>query len=279
MLARAEVPAGPMVPHRYRVRWRRQETPDTWTVALGPVDGSLRPFRPGQFNMLYAFGIGEVPISVSGDPGDQSLLVHTIRAVGPVTEALCGAEPGTMLGLRGPFGTDWRLEEAEGTDLVIVAGGIGLAPLRPVVYRVLAERGRFERVSLLVGARSPDLLLFREELDAWRETLDVDVAVDRGDPVWAGHVGVVTELILDAPFDPDRAMAMVCGPEVMMRFTARALLERGLRPGRIRISMERNMKCAIGHCGHCQFGPEFVCKDGPVFPYERVERLLAIREV
>jgi anaerobic sulfite reductase subunit B len=267
-----------MVPHRYRVGWRRRDTVDTVTFGLDPIDGPLPPFAPGQFAMLYAFGVGEVPISVSATP-PEGQLVHTIRDVGPVSHALCGASEAEMVGVRGPFGTSWAAEDAAGRDLVILAGGVGLAPLRPVIDQVLADRDRFGMVCLLAGARSPDALLFRDEFDAWSEHLDVQMIVDHAEPTWPGRIGVVTELLETARFDAESALSLVCGPEVMMRFAARSLLNAGVTADRIRISMERNMKCAIGHCGHCQFGAEFVCKDGPVFTYADVEPLLRVREV
>lgn len=272
-------PLAPMTPLPYRVEAKRWETPDTATLALDPAGPAAAPFRPGQFHMLYAFGVGEVPISVSGDADETGPLVHTIRSVGAVTRALCALEESDPLGLRGPFGTGWDVEDGEGRDVVVVAGGLGLAPLRPAILRLLRNRDRYGEVSILVGAREPEGLLFAEEIASWHDRLHVDVTVDRASQTWRGNVGVVTELIAAAPFHPSRTLALVCGPEIMMRFTARALLERGVPPGDLRLSMERNMRCAIGHCGHCQFGPEFVCKDGPVFPYERVARLLEISEV
>ncbi|HEX6262374.1 MAG TPA: FAD/NAD(P)-binding protein [Actinomycetota bacterium] len=269
---------GPMTPLPYRVEARRWETPDTATLALSPIDAAAPPFRPGQFHMLYAFGIGEVPISVSGDADEAGPVLHTIRSVGAVTRALCALEEGDTVGLRGPFGAGWDEDEAEGLDVVVVAGGLGLAPLRPAVLRLLRNRDRYNDVSVLVGAREPEGLLFAEELASWHDRLHVDVTVDHASPTWRGKVGVVTELIDGAPFDPSRAVALVCGPEIMMRFAVRALTERGVPPGSVRISMERNMKCAIGHCGHCQLGPEFVCKDGPVFTYERLAGWMEVAE-
>lgn len=229
--------------------------------------------------MLYAFGVGESAISFSGSSGRGVL--HTVRAVGAVTRAICRARKNDVLGVRGPYGTGWGLDGAEGADVVIVAGGIGLAPLRPAIETIIARRDRYGRVAVLVGARSEDLLLFRNELSGWRARFDIqaEVTLDVGNPRWHGNVGLVTELIPSASFDPADTVALVCGPEVMMRFVAAELIDRGADPENIRVSMERNMKCAIGHCGHCQFGPEFVCRDGPVFPYERVAPLLALREV
>lgn len=276
------VPAHPMIPSLYAVQRVKAETADTFTFDLAPIDGQPPfAFAAGQFNMVYLPGVGEVPISISGDPGRPGTLVHTIRAVGAVTQAMKKLKPGAPLGIRGPFGVGWPVEACDGKDVVIVAGGIGLAPLRPVLYRLLADRDRYGRVILLYGSRTPDDLLFRREIASWRARLDlhVYVTVDRGAGQWHGYVGVVTTVIPKAPFTPDRTIAMVCGPEVMMRFTAMALAERGIPDPSIYVSMERNMKCGIGLCGHCQYGPTFVCKDGPVFRYDRIRHLLPLREV
>lgn len=272
----------PMTPRPFRVAERRQETHDTWTLALEPADGGPAPeFGPGQFNMLYAFGVGEVPVSIAGEPGTGGPLLHTVRAVGPVSEAICRAEPGTQLGLRGPFGSSWPLAAAAGRDVVIVAGGLGLAPLRGVLLAALARREELAGVILLLGGRSPDELLYGAEMETWAADprLELGVTVDAAGPGWDGHVGVVTTLIGDAPFDPARAVAFVVGPEVMMRFTAQALLERGLAPERLHLSFERNMKCAVTHCGRCQLGPTFVCREGPVMSVATAGRLLGVREL
>jgi NAD(P)H-flavin reductase len=270
-----------MVPERFRVTRRRQETADTWTLELEPVDraGGLE-FEPGQFTMLYAFGAGEVPISISGDPAAPRQLVHTVRAVGAASTAICRTEPGRMLGVRGPFGSHWPVKDAWGMDVVVVAGGIGLAPLRPVIYEILNTRDRFAGATLLYGGRQPEQLLYTGELDQWRERgLDVEITVDIAAPEWPGRVGVVPTLIERARFDPAAAVAFVCGPEAMIRFSAETLMERGVAPDRVHISMERNMKCAVGHCGHCQLGPEFVCRDGPVFTFERMRAAFEVREL
>jgi len=276
----ARTPA-PMTPTRWRVLRRRRETHDTCTLELEPLDTDGMAFRPGQFNMLYVFGIGEVPISISGDPAQPDRLVHTIRAVGPVSTALCARKAGDVIGVRGPFGSAWPVEAAEGYDVVVMAGGIGLAPLRPAIYHLLQHRGHYGNLVLLYGARTPRDLLYVRELERWRGRFDVqvEVTVDHAGAGWFGHVGVVTTLLPRAHFDPEETIAFVCGPEIMMRFAAKALMERGVAPERIYLSMERNMKCAIGLCGHCQFGPVFICKDGPVFDFARVARLLTIREL
>ncbi|MBI2928179.1 MAG: FAD/NAD(P)-binding protein [Verrucomicrobia bacterium] len=280
--ASAPPAADAMVPASYRVRRLRRETHDTFTVELQPATGNGGfAFAPGQFNMLYLFGVGEVPISISGDPARRDAVFHTTRAVGTVTRAMARLKAGDVLGVRGPFGSHWPVEEAEGNDVVIVAGGIGLAPLRPSLYHILSRREKYGRVVLLYGARTPADILYRKELEQWRARFDLEVyaTVDRAHADWRGNVGVVTALIPRAPFDPLNTLAMVCGPEIMMRFTVAELHKRGVALDAIYLSMERNMKCAIGFCGHCQYGPTFICKDGPVFRYDRVKDWLAKWEV
>lgn len=264
----------------YRVVGRYQETVDVVTLQLEASDGSRLRYAAGQFNMLYAYAMGEVAISISGNPNAAGPLTHTIRNVGSVSRALCGLQVGETLGVRGPFGSSWGLDSAAGCDLVIIAGGIGLAPLRSVVTQVLSERARYRTVEVVIGTRTPEELAFKEEVDAWRRLpdLSVHVTVDRATPAWRGTVGVVTTVLPRIHCEPS-AIALVCGPEVMMRFTALALMERGLPASRIRVSMERNMQCAIAQCGHCQLGSAFVCADGPVMTWERVEPLLAVRQL
>jgi NAD(P)H-flavin reductase len=259
-----------------RVAERRRETADTWTVRLEAANGGFASFTPGQFAMLYVFGAGEVPISVSEIPAAGDTLVHTVRAVGATTRALCDSPAGATIGLRGPFGNGWPVEQAEDRDVVVVAGGLGLAPLRPLVHELLAHRERYRRAEVLYGGRSPSELLYRDEIDDWRRELDVELIVDAPEPGWEGDVGVVTRLIRRATLDPARTIALACGPEVMMRFAAVALRERGVAAADIWVSLERSMKCATGHCGHCQLGPLFVCNDGPVVTYDRVERLMTV---
>lgn len=274
-------PRDPFVPLPYRVRRARRELPAITTLELEPLAGEAPPYQPGQFNMLYAFGIGEVAISMSGDPAQPGAFVHTVRDVGAVSGALARLGTGAVLGVRGPFGTAWPVAEAEGSDVVIVAGGLGLAPLRPAIYHVLANRARYGRVAILYGTRSPADILYRTELARWRRRLDVEVmvTVDHADANWHGDVGVVPRLVSRVGFDPRNTVGLICGPEVMMRFTARALATAGIPEADIHLSMERSMKCAIGLCGHCQFGPDFICKDGPVMRYDRIAGILAVREI
>lgn len=272
----------PMVPDLWRLKRVHRDTADTFTMELESAEGKRDlPFAAGQFNMLYVYGVGEVPISISGDPTNPSKIVHTTREVGPVTRALRKLKPSECLGLRGPFGVGWPVKEARGADVVIVGGGIGLAPLRPAIHQVLADRSLYGRVAVLYGTRTPADILFLKELQQWhsRFDLEVHVTVDRGIGDWRGNVGVVTTLIPRAPFDPASTVAMVCGPEVMMRFTVQALETRGVPLENIYLSMERNMKCAAGFCGHCQYGPTFICKDGPVFPYSCIQPLMSVREI
>ena len=271
-----------MLPAPYRVERVRREMADVFTLDLGANGGpGGLAFAPGQFTMLYVFGVGEVPISISGDPTEPGKLVHTVRAVGAVTRALCDSKRGSTIGVRGPFGSSWPMQEAEGRDVVIVAGGIGLAPLRPAIYHLLANRQRFESIVILYGARTPEDLLFARELEKLRGRFDLEVrvAVDSAGPDWRGRIGSVTTLIPRATFDPGNTVAMVCGPEIMMRFTVQELATFKVDPGRIWISTERNMKCAVGFCGHCQLGPKFVCKDGPVFRHSELAPYLRIREI
>ncbi len=264
----------PLTPVPYVVVGRRRETADVVTLSLTACEDTNQflpgSFAPGQFNMLSAFGIGEAAISISNGPGEGPLQ-HTVRDVGPVTHALCETEPGGLVGVRGPFGNSWGVDTGPGAnapsvDVVVVAGGIGLAPLRGAIEHLLGGSSLGGgRVFILVGARSPDQVVFVGDIERWRHAgAYVEVSVDVATASWDGRVGVVTSLLEDAPFDPSRAVALVCGPEVMMRFSVRALLERGLSAERVRLSLERNMQCGIGSCGHCQLGPWLLCRDGPI---------------
>jgi NAD(P)H-flavin reductase len=269
-----------MLPVPYRVTDRQVETHDSATLHLEPVGAAVPAFRAGQFGMLYAPGIGEVAISIS-EIGPDGALVHTIRDVGAVSRALHDAQAGRVLGVRGPFGTNWGLDTAAGCDLVIVAGGVGLAPLRPVVLAALARRADYGHVVLVAGARSPEEFLFRDQLAEWtaRPDLDVEQTIDQPAIGWDGPIGFVTEPLARLDLDPLHTIAFVCGPEPMMRFSANLLLHKGIPAERIRISLERNMQCGVGLCGHCQLGPLLVCRDGPVVDYAVAGPLLGVREL
>lgn len=271
--------AATTVPVPYTVTRRTPETHDTVSLTLAPAGPPLAAFAPGQFAMLYAFGVGDVPISLSAHDGPHRL-VHTLRAVGAVTRALHDVAPGHQLGVRGPFGRGWRAPPSPGDDLVIVAGGIGLAPLRPVIHRAVADRSRHGRVAVLIGARTPEDLLYTAEYDTWRAAgVDVHVTVDRAGTGWRGHVGVVTALFARLTVRARATAAMLCGPEVMMRFAARGLLDLGIGEADVQVSLERNMRCAVARCGHCQLGPWLLCRDGPVVGYDRAAPLLGTKEL
>ncbi|MBI3599083.1 MAG: FAD/NAD(P)-binding protein [Nitrospinae bacterium] len=263
-----------------RVVW---ETEDTFSLMLEPgsEDGHPFQFLPGQFNMLYVFGVGESAVSISSDPSKQNTITHTIHRLGFVTSALSRFKRGDIIGLRGPFGTGWPVDRAKGMDICIVTGGIGLAPLRPVLYSLFRNRKDYGRIMLLYGARNPLDMLYRVELEQWGKLPNVDIliTVDHGDTSWKGHIGVVTNLFSYAKINAPKTIAMICGPEIMMKFTIQELWQRAVPPEQIFISMERNMKCGIGLCGHCQCGPKFVCKDGPVFALPQVSHLLEKKEI
>ena len=274
----------PWLAHSVRIQRMTPETPGVVTYDLVFDDEDTRndfSFRPGQFNMIYIPGIGEVAISISGNPHNCGIVPHTIREAGSVTQALAGLGEGGSVGLRGPFGAGWPVDKCAGKDLILAAGGIGVAPLRPVIYEILANRDRFGEVTLLYGCRMPSGILYQEEFETWRsQGIAVKTTVDRADESWGGNVGVVT-LLLDrlSLSSPSETVLMTCGPEVMMWYTVQSALERGLQENSIYVSLERNMNCAIGLCGHCQFGPEFLCKDGPVFPYDRVASILRVDDL
>jgi len=265
----------------FRVRKNRRETHDTRTLELVSADGTIPPtWRPGQFMMMYVFGEGEIPISISGDPARRDCITHSVRAVGPVSRAIAKAKAGSSIGLRGPFGSVWPTDQYQEHDIVLVAGGIGLAPLRPVVYAIMSNRKKYGSVFLLAGARMPDIFLYSQEMGRWRKRdLDVRLTVDAATSGWQGSVGPVTTLIPRLKFDPSRTVAFIVGPEIMMKLVVQELAQRGIALDRLYVSMERNMKCAVGFCGHCQLGPAFICKDGPVLPYSRLAPWLAIRNV
>jgi NAD(P)H-flavin reductase len=271
-----------MAPNPYRVRSRVVESPDSATLCLEPVGEVLPTPQPGEFMMLYAFGVGEAAISISGDPTvTDGSITHTIRAVGAVSRALHDAQPGTIIGVRGPFGTTWGLDDAAGRDLVMVAGGVGLCPLRPAVLGALDQRSQYGKVTLIVGARSQADFVFAAQLEKWADDPQIELHVTVDVPVqgWHGEVGLVTEPLRRLALDPDRTTAFLCGPEPMLRFGAEALTAKGLAPSDIRVSLERNMQCGIGLCGHCQLGPLLLCRDGPVVGYHVAGPLLRVKEL
>jgi NAD(P)H-flavin reductase len=278
----ANRPADQMTPHTAVVKGIQYDTRDVATYHLAFTDPAVAAgyrFLPGQFNMLHLPGLGEVAISISSDPDHPETLLHTIREAGNVTKAIARLKKGDLIGVRGPYGSAWPVEKAAGHDLILVSGGLGLPPLRPVIYHVARHRQQYGQVIILVGARSPDDLLFPDEYDAWREKdIEVIVTVDRADDSWHGHVGVVPMMFYKLRPDPRRTVVFSCGPEIMMRFVIYEALARRVPKERIYLSLERNMKCAIGFCGHCQFGPFFLCKEGPVLSFDRIEPYFGVEE-
>ncbi|MBU1275460.1 MAG: FAD/NAD(P)-binding protein [Proteobacteria bacterium] len=270
-----------MEPRPLVITKKRREIEGIHTFWLEPRDGGEFHFDPGQFNMLYVFGAGEVPISISGDPGKPGRLVHTVRAVGKATQRLCALKTGESLGVRGPFGSAWPMAQLEGKNIVFVTSGLGLAPLRPAVYWLLNHRQRYGKATLIYGARNPRRLLYVDELRKWRGRFDlrVELAVGSADPTWDGNIGVVTSLVSKTFVEPGNTVALICSSERMMRAMVEQLNQAGLNDGDIYLSLERSIKCGLGLCGHCQLGPTFICKDGPVYRYDQVKGLLAQREL
>lgn len=274
----------PMAPTLATIVAIKEESSNTRTYVLQLDDPDLRRryrFRPGQFNMVYAFGVGEAAISISSDPAQTDQLSHTVRQVGSVTRAFAKMQVGDRLGVRGPFGNGWPLDRCKGRDILVIAGGIGLAPLRPLIYSVLANRERFGRFILVYGGRSPADLLFQSELEQWRERADFDllISVDYAIADWHGPVGVVTDLIKRLRLRPERSSVMVCGPRIMNRFVTWQILRLRVPEDQLFVSLERNMRCGVGRCGHCQYGPKFVCKDGPVFSYASIRNIFGKDEI
>lgn len=269
----------PYLPREAEIVERVQESANTFSLHLRLTDGAPYDFSPGQFNMLYLHGCGEVPISIVEDAADSGILTHTVRALGRITNGLACLQVGDRIGLRGPFGQGWPMHKAEGRDVIVVTGGLGCAPSVSIIHHVLAHRERYGHLSILQGVKHTDDLIWRQQYDAWAAMPDTRVllAADVAEPGWTGHVGLVTTLFDQLEFDPKDSIAMLCGPEMMMRASAEDLHARGLPAEAIYLSMERNMQCAVGHCGHCQFGARFVCRDGPVFAWPALRELLGVR--
>lgn len=283
VLTQTNILTDPMMPQLVKINKLVWETEHVYTIYLSPneeMENGFR-FKPGQFNMVYVFGVGEAAISISSSPFNPKTLIHTIHKVGTVTSALSKCKKGDYIGIRGPFGSSWPVEAGIGKDMCIIAGGIGLAPLRPVIYSMFKNRKDYGKIYILYGARTPQDLLYRVELEQWAKLFDVEVhvTVDSGDQSWKGNIGFAAQLLTYLELDKKNTVSMVCGPEMMMKFTIEDILEKGLMEENIYLSLERNMKCAIGLCGHCQFGPKFICKEGPVFSFPGVRHLLERKEI
>lgn len=266
-----------VIPAIFRIEDRSEEFTGTVTLRIKGESAEIRGFQPGQFNMLYAFGAGEIPISMSGSTTDGNGYVHTIRGHGAVSRALAELREGDPLGVRGPFGCGWPLAQAANKEVLVIAGGLGMAPLRPLIYSLLEHDPAVSRIRLFYGARRPQEILYREELQQWSKSIELSLTVDHADAEWQGHIGVITGPLDKVDIDPGNTIAFLCGPEIMMRFCIQVLTAKGLPTSAIHLSMERNMKCATGQCGHCQWGPNFICKDGPVFCYEDIRQWFNIR--
>lgn len=269
----------PYVIHPATVMEKTREAEDINSYRLQLVDEEARRqfrFKAGQFNMVYLFGVGEVAISIVSDPDEPEVLDHTIRTVGRVTKAIADLQPGETLGIRGPFGEGWPLEEAKGRNVVIVTGGLGCAPVVGAIEYIFRRRTEYGSIKILHGVKTPHDLLYRERFDRWRRAPDTEVLLtsDQPDKTWSYHIGVVTELFEHVTNDPEKSIVLMCGPEIMMRLGAPILLRQGIPATAMYVSLERHMECGIGLCGHCQMGPYFLCKDGPVMRYDRVEQWL-----
>ena len=256
-----------------------RETQDIYTFRLRLTDATVRKafrFSGGQFNMVYAFGVGEAAVSIVSDPEEPELLDHTIRIVGRVTGAIGRLGPGDLLGIRGPYGRGWPLDSARGKDVVIVTGGLGCAPVVGAVECIFRRRAAYGAVKILHGVKAPDDLIYRKRFNSWRRQPDTEVYLSSDQPhkSWRYHVGVVTELFEAVVLNPERSVVMMCGPEIMMRVGIPILVRRGIPETAIYVSLERHMECGIGLCGHCQMGPFFICKDGPVMRYDTIAPLL-----
>ena len=273
----------PMLPYWAEIINIQTEAPGIATYSLRFIDNLVRKnyaFRPGQFNMLYMPGYGEAAISICSDPENLETLGHTIRSTGNVTQNIARLKVGDQIGVRGPFGTSWPIDQFIGTDLIIATGGVGAPSLRPVIYHVMRHRQDYGRVVLLYGARTPKDLQYTHEYEGWEKAgIETMITVDRADESWTGQVGVVPILFYRLRMDPKKSVIMTCGPEIMIRYVVFEALARRVPSNRIFVSLERNMKCGLGQCGHCQIGPYFVCKDGPIFSYEALEPYYSVEEL
>lgn len=271
----------PYLPMEAEVVEYIEESPTIFTLRLRLTDAQNNQqysFQPGQFNMLYLHGVGEVAVSIVSDPQDETLIDHTIRAVGRTTRGLQQLRKGDRLGLRGPYGRGWPMQQSRGHDVIIITGGLGCAPVVAVINFILMRRTEFGKLTIIQGVKHSDDLIWRKRYEYWNTLPETQVliAADNGGTFWPFHRGLVTDLLEQSIVDPVDAFAMLCGPEGLMQAASKGLLEQGLQPERIYLSMERNMQCAVGHCGHCQYGKDFICKDGPVFTYSAIHDRLGL---
>lgn len=268
------------IPDEAVIEERIQETKDLFTLRLRLTDANLQDafeFEPGQFNMLYLYGIGEIPISIVSDPACSQIIEHTIRVVGRVTQAMNNLKAGDRIGLRGPFGRGWPMLECRHKDIVIVTGGLGCAPSVSVINYIAQRRENFARLNIIQGVKHSADFIWKARYDKWRKLPDTKIllAADVGESLWPWHVGPVNQLFDQLEFDTDKVVIMICGPEGLMHVVCNHMLDNNVPAKQIYLSMERNMQCAVGHCGHCQYGSQFICKDGPVFSYDKIRHLFS----
>jgi len=255
------------------------ETSNIKTFMLKPREGI--GFRAGQFMDVTVPGVGEAPFTPSSDHNVKGRVDFTIMSAGRVTRILHGMKTGDRLGLRGPYGTAYPLDKFKFKEIFIVGGGVGLAPLRALLYALFNQIGDYKKIMVRYGARTSKDLVYKQEIDSWRQKgskVDVELTVDVGDDIWKGNVGIVTTILKDLKLDMDNAVSVVCGPPIMMKFVTIKLLDMGFADRNIYLSMEKNMSCGIGKCGHCRIGPYYACKDGPVFTYDKIKDLSNIWE-
>ena len=274
----------PYQPHEAVILERIQETPTLFTLRLKFTDKNIQDmfeFAPGQFNMLYLFGVGEIPISIVSDPDDSHIIDHTIRVVGRVSRGFANLKTGDRIGLRGPYGRGWPMLESKQKDVVIVTGGVGCAPVVSVINYIEQRRQDFGHLNILQGVKHTNDFIWKDRYDKWRELPDTNVLLtaSNGEALWPWHIGPVTMLFDQLEFDPDNVSVMMCGPEGMMRVVCDHMLDNRVKSSQLFLSMERNMQCAIGFCGHCQYGSKFICKDGPVFSYDEIQDLFTCKGI
>lgn len=267
----------PYLPHEAEIIERIQESSTVFTFRLRFIDQFLHAqfrFQPGQFNMVYLYGVGEVPISIVSDPGNDKFFDHTIRVVGRVTKGLEKLTIGDRVGIRGPYGRGWPLSYAKKKNIIIITGGLGCAPVVSVINYILARRSQYGNLKILQGLKHSDDFIFHQQYEAWGKmpNTEVLIAADRAEKNWPWYSGRVTDMLADIVILSE-TVVMLCGPEIMMHVAIKELVKNGLPEENIFLSMERNMECAVGHCGHCQYGGLFVCKDGPVFAYPVIKNL------
>ena len=274
--------SNPYQPHEVVILERIQELADLFTLRLKFTDPDIQDnyvFEPGQFNMLYLYGVGEIAISIVSDPADSHIIDHTIRVLGRVTRGMANLKTGDRIGLRGPYGRGWPMLEAKNKDVVIVTGGLGCAPVVSVINYIEQRRDQYGRLNIVQGVKHSADFIWKDRYDDWRKLPDTKVllAADVGESLWPWHIGPVTVLFDQLEFDADNVSVMMCGPEGMMRAACKHMLNEQVPAAQLFLSMERNMQCAVGHCGHCQYGSQFICKDGPIFSYDKIQSLFNTR--